>query len=111
MTAASYRLLVPHFVQNAWLDANTIVTEGQQIPVGWPPSLGCDPLNAAGVTAFAAQPPGQTPLVQSQFSNNVVGPPLTYWLRSFTPADSDGNGGDTSWRLTGLGAGLSPVFN
>lgn len=103
MTAASYRLLQPHFVNNAYSDANTIVTEGVNIPVGWPPTLATDPLNSAALTNFAAQLPGLPQLIQSQFSNNVVQPPVTHWVINPTT-------GTTKWSLSGLGIGLTPVF-
>jgi hypothetical protein len=101
---ASYRLLVPHWIEDAYLEANTIVTEGVNIPVGWKPTLGCEPLNSAGLSAFAAQPPGLCPLIQSQFSNNVVSGPTTAWVG--TPQAE----GCTKWQLTGLGASLAPIF-
>lgn len=103
---ASYRLLQPHWINDAYLEANTTATDtgaNANIPVGWKPTLACEPLDSGGLTNFYAQPPGRPPLIQSQFQTNVIQPPTTFWLG--TPA-----GSCTKWQLQGLGKNLAPIF-
>jgi hypothetical protein len=102
---ASYRLLAPHFVGSRYLEADSVVVEGVDIPVGWVPSLSVDPLDGDAAQKFWNQLPG--PLLSdsefawpggSRFSNVSKPAPVTYWKK----IDND------TFILTGLGASLGP---
>jgi hypothetical protein len=102
---ATYRLLEDHYINDVLLEAGTTVTDtgaGAQIPVGWKPTLNCEPLDSGGLAAFYAQPPGLAGLVRAQWTTQAVNPAVTYWVATPGPV--------TSWSLTGLGSGLAPVF-
>src|SRR5262245_30995536 len=57
---ASYRLISDHYVNGGLLWAGSIVSEGVEIPVGWRPTLACDPQDSDGLQKFfdAGPPPG-----------------------------------------------------
>jgi hypothetical protein len=78
-------------------EAGEVLTEGQNIPVGWEPVAGLvDPLNSSAVLAYHATRPTPPPA-----DCKIV--PQTYWvIQQSLPAC-------TLWTLTGLGAGLDPV--
>jgi hypothetical protein len=50
--AASYLLLVPHYLASGYAPAGTVVTEGREIPIGWVPTAAVDPLNAEAIQAY-----------------------------------------------------------
>lgn len=102
---ASYRLLADHYVGGRYLEADSIVTAGVDVPVGWIPSLSVDPLDGDAAQQFWNQMPGPL-LGDSEFAwpggsrrSNVFKPaPVTYWKK----IDND------TFILTGLGASLGP---
>ena len=105
ITGGKYRLLLPHWLNNTYYDANSIITEGVDVPFGWVPTLAVDPLTTTAVQAFFnAGPRGGGQYEDLNMTNtfraafNVLMPPVTYWKQS---------GG--FWTLTGLGATLGPV--
>jgi hypothetical protein len=101
---ASYRLLVDHYIGDRYLEADSVVTEGRDIPVGWVPSLSVDPLDSDAVQKFWNQLPG--PLLCEEFAwpggsrrSDVSKPaPAIYWRK----IDND------TFILTGGGASLGP---
>ena len=111
LVAAQYLLLRPHWINNTYYDAGTVLTEGSLytagvLPTNWVPTLAVDPLNTRAVNAFYAVGPRRggyyedinwwayiiTPL-------NPMIQAVTYWK------NTSGN----TWVLTGLGANLPPV--
>ena len=112
--AAVYRLLAPHLVNNVYLDAGSIVTEGKELPIGWKPTHAVDPQNSDGVLALWQAGPREdgranaTPTlgdygIRGQFSNVFIAPPLVYWRPFQTPNTNN------LFILTGAGAALGPV--
>ena len=52
---ASYRLLAQHYIGTRLLEAGEVVSDvgvGAALPSDWPPTLGCDPLDADAVEKF-----------------------------------------------------------
>jgi hypothetical protein len=106
---ASYFLLQPHYINDNYYQAWTVVTEGREIPFGWPPTLMVDPLNAQAVAAFYAagprtgyQGPGYDWQGWQNFDINrqaAIQKPITHWFEA-----SPG-----MFKLTGLGVALPPV--
>jgi hypothetical protein len=107
VTAAQYRLLLPHILNNIYYDANSIISEIVDVPIGWVPTLAVDPLNARAVQQFYNAGPraggtyedlNMTDTIRTSF--NVLQSPVTYWKQS-------GN----FYTLTGLGVtfGYGPV--
>jgi hypothetical protein len=102
---ASYRLLAPHFVGDRYFEADSIVVEGVDLPLGWIPSLSVDPLDADAAQKFWNQVPGPM-LSDSEFawpggSRWSIGSkpaPATYWKK----IDND------TFQLTGIGTSLGP---
>jgi hypothetical protein len=93
---AQYLALTSIPLVSGAFDAGDLLTEGQNIPVGWVPTPAVDPLNDAAVAAFHAIRP-EAPPAARQFD------PQTFWeVAELLPSC-------TLWRLTGLGAGLDPV--
>jgi hypothetical protein len=103
-----YKLILPHYLNQGYLPAGAIITEGGAIPFGWVPTLAVDPLNSAAVSAFYAAGPrsisyedlnrwaASNPQDQLPIPSPVQ--PVTFWKQN-------GN----FYSLTGLGAGLPPI--
>jgi len=103
---ALYRFLsdcsVGQFVYPAGTEASTS-DAGGTLPANFPPNGNMEPLDQAALTAFYSQGPQSLGLVRAQWTTQAVNPPATYWKGTATA-------GATSWQLTGLGAGLAPIF-
>jgi hypothetical protein len=102
---SQYRFLQDASVGQLYYEAGTIASTadvGGTLPSGWKPNGDVDPLDTAAVNAFWAMGPQPLGLVRAQFSTQAVNPPVTAWIATPGPV--------TSWRLTGLGAGLGAVF-
>jgi hypothetical protein len=108
--SAQYRLLCPHYLNGVMMVADDIVTEGVNVPNGWVPTLACDPLNSAAVSAYYAAGPRSTAYeANPTFGGAIWGtwknggfppaPPATSWVRA----------GTNLWKLNGLGANLPVV--
>lgn len=105
---AQYRLLSDHYLVSGYTVAGSIITEGKEIPFGWPPSQAVDPLNAGAIRAFwnlglqvitgdfFIYTTGPTIYRETQ---GVI-PPITYWVA--VP------GQPNTYILTGPGAALGP---
>jgi hypothetical protein len=53
VTVRQYRLLVPHYLALiGYAEAGLIVTEGIEIPVGWIPTLACEPLTTGAIQSY-----------------------------------------------------------
>lgn len=101
-TPAQYRLLVPHYVSNGYYITGTIVTEGIEIPFGWPPTIAVEPLNQPAIQAYWNQ--GPKPLTDSEAYRDFypffqIYHRSIYWL----PTGIQGQ-----FQLTGAGASLGP---
>jgi hypothetical protein len=96
--AASYILLVPHFVGGSLLPAGTLVTEGSQIPVGWIPTLACDPQDSTAIQNYWNAGPQSGAEPNRDFYPWVPVKSTTYW----TPVP----GTQGYWQLTGAGTSL-----
>jgi hypothetical protein len=104
---AQYRLLADHWIGQFYFAAGTMASTsdvGGLLPANWTPSGNSEPLDTDAVNAFWNAGPQLLGLVRSQFSNQYVAPPVTYWLAQ--PQDT----APTKWTMTGLGAGLAPIF-
>jgi hypothetical protein len=110
--AAQYRLLAPHYVNNVYYEANTIVTAGKEVPLGWPPTSACDPLNQEGINALWALGPREmiaanAPAaagdygIRSRWTDVPVTPAAVRWV----PAHSGPNP-NNEFVLTGPGSTL-----
>ena len=69
---ARYRLLGPHFINTGYVEANTIITEGIDVPSGWVPSNMCEPLDQDGANKFFQAGVRLPALIRVQ-------PPQCYW--------------------------------
>jgi hypothetical protein len=84
---AQYRLLKPHFINNAYLERGQVVTEGVEIPIGWFPTAAVDPLNALACAAFANAGPNSSIWEDlNQFDNHAFDgtqytKPATWWQK------------------------------
>jgi hypothetical protein len=104
---AKYRLLADHYVGGRYLEADSIVTTGIELPLNWVPSLSVDPLDSDAVSAVFNGLPG--PLLPEVFAwpggsrwSNVDKPaPSTYWRKAGTDVSA----------LTGSGASLGLRVN
>jgi hypothetical protein len=109
---AMYRLLTPHMLQPQgtrgffYRERGEIITEFTDVPIGWVPTLAVEPLNAIAVTAYYNAGPRALAYEDvAQWANSLstaFAPaikPVTFWVKI-------GN----QYQLTGLGAGLAPVF-
>ena len=108
---ANYRLLAPHYIGTRYFEAGEVVSDtgaGALLPAGWPPTLGCDPLDADAIQKLWDVGPGLVAGARSWLAlgywgqqggrwTGGVGPPLIYW-QAF---DDEGR-----WILTGAGASL-----
>lgn len=102
---AQYRLLADHYFEaTGSFPAGTVVTEGNQIPVGWIPSIASEPLNAQAIQNYwNAGPRGKMDAEPSRSIFDSIGAyfvqlaPVIYWAR--VP-------GTTLFQLTGAGASL-----
>ena len=98
-----YRLLKAHYLVSGWFDVDTIVTEGREIPFGWVPTLGVDPLNATAVQNFWNVGPRSYATYEdvNEFENATKSKsmPVTYWKQV---------SGTKTYVLTGLGTGFPP---
>jgi hypothetical protein len=105
---AVYRLLVDHFVKNAFLPAGTIVSDtgpGAQLPPAWVPTPGTDPLDADATQKFWLAGPGSPGPFRTQFTGINIGVPTTWWK------PVPGTASPTRmFQLTGLGSTLPPVL-
>jgi hypothetical protein len=113
--AASYRLCADHYVGGAFLQAGITVTEGKEIPIGWPPTTACDPLNSeaiqnlwnvgpgAMIGANAPDAQGIWGIQSGRWVGVNVPPPVVRWK----PA-----GPNNQFVLTGAGAsfGIKQAF-
>jgi hypothetical protein len=86
----SYLLLVDHYLTSGYAVAGTTITEGIDVPIGWIPTLGVDPLNAPAIQAFWNA--GPRALADSEASREfypVIGRifrrPVVYWTRTNLP--------------------------
>jgi hypothetical protein len=102
---ATYRMLQDHYIANQLLLTGTIQSTadvGGVLPTNWKPSANVDPLDAAAVNSFYALGPQPLGLVRQQLASILMFPPVTYWKATNA-------GANTSWTLTGLGAGLPAI--
>jgi hypothetical protein len=103
LTPPQYRLLKSHYLTTGWFDVDTIITEGMDVPIGWIPTLGVDPLNPQAVTAFYNAGPRSASSYEdvNEFENATRSRtrPVTFWK----PVS-----GTHTYTLTGLGIGLPP---
>ena len=88
---ALYRMLQAHDIGGVYYEAGSIAS----LPADWTPTPNVEPLDTDALTAFYAAGPTQR-----------GGGGQTYWLASPVP----GNSSCMSYQLTGLGAGLPPIF-
>jgi hypothetical protein len=107
---SQYRFLSDHWIGGQYYPAGTTASTadviGGSLPVGWVPSGAVDPIDAPALAAFFnAGPQGPLNPVRTQFTGIDVVPPITAWkpvAGTATPT--------RTYRLTGLGAALPPVF-
>ena len=101
LNPATDLLLVPHYLASGYAEAGTVVTEGQNIPLGWIPTAACDPQGSAAIQAFWNV--GPRPISGGEYSRDfypwVPLKPVVYWQFY------DDEGG---YILTGAGAALGP---
>jgi hypothetical protein len=91
--------------QAATADVAATATVPNTLPVGWVPnSAACEPVDAAGLTAFYAAPIHVPGLARQQFSTVFPLAPVTFWKGTATPGS-----GTTSYQLQGLGINLAPI--
>lgn len=91
---ASYRLLAPHYINNALLPAGSVVSTGVELPDAWVPAPNCEPLDADSLAQFYVQGPVLPSMTMT------VARPATAW----------GQIGNGFFALTGLGSALAPVW-
>jgi hypothetical protein len=106
--AASYLLLVPHYIGGSLLPAGTIVTEGGAIPIGWVPTAAVDPLNAQAIQNYFNA--GPQSVAGGEYSRDY------YWSQPITKDEPGVKPPQVQWRqvsghagayqLTGAGASL-----
>lgn len=101
-TPAQYVLLVPHYINDGYYPAYTTVTEGVELPFGWPPTLAVEPLNAPAIQNYWNQ--GPKPMTDAQpykefFPFFQTYKRSVYWLPTGIPGQ---------FQLTGNGAALGP---
>lgn len=112
---ARYRALADISLGSNWpyAQAGTILVDGPggNIPDGWVPPGCVEPLDASAATAFwqaGVQLPGR---VISQWTNQVVPPPLTKWVPIPDKPDPTGRVIPSGlYQLTGLGGGRQAQF-
>jgi hypothetical protein len=105
---AKYRFLQDHYIGNLYFSAGTTASTsdvGGLLPANWVPTPNVDPLDTPAVEAFYAAGPNKIvpqpgPCLFATYA------PATYWVWAAVP----GNSSVLKFSLTGLGAGLSPVF-
>jgi hypothetical protein len=99
---ASYRLLEDHYLATGYYAAESIITEGAEIPFGWPPSRAVDPQNAQAIQAFWNAGPSRGAPIYSSTPNlyraMAIRVPSVYWTA--VPGDPG------AFILTGAGAAL-----
>jgi hypothetical protein len=104
---SSYRFLQDHSVGGIYYQAGTIastVDVGGTLPVNWPPTGACDPLDAPAVAAFYQMGPQLGALIRQQWVGLPVTAGVTRWVVNPQPT-LPGNPG-REYVLTGLGSGL-----
>jgi len=103
--AATYRLLVDHYILNTYLLANTTVTEGIEVPLGWVPTIAAEPLNTTAIQNYWNAGPSGVSSAQygiDYFSAPFfLGPPTRVGVFWQQIAGSAGR-----FQLTGAGASL-----
>lgn len=107
VVGGQYKCLVPHYIGGTFYEARSILIEGRDIPFGWVPTLGVDPLNTPALLAFykAGPRPSNPYQWESNYQNYVpssitsaIPKPITYWV-PVSPG---------LWALTGIGTLLPP---
>jgi hypothetical protein len=105
-TISTYRFFQDAYIGGLYFQAGSVASTqdvGGLLPTGWSPGPYVDPLDAGAVAAFYAA--GPRPVIfQFGTLSFQVSPPKTYWRATPIPGS-----GFTSFQLTGLGAGLSPI--
>jgi hypothetical protein len=99
-----YRFLQDHYIGNLYYSAGSTARTADvcgSLPTGWVP----DPLDTAAVNAFYAAGPNKR-VPQFGTLSFQVAPPATYWIATPVP----NNSAVMQFSLSGLGAGLSPIF-
>jgi hypothetical protein len=97
---ASYILLLPHYLaQGGYTPAGTTVTEGGAIPVGWRPTIACDPQNSQAIQNYWNAGPMSG--AELNFLACPQPKPQIYWQP--IPGSTSG-----AYQLTGAGASLGP---
>lgn len=79
---STYRFCSDHVVGAFFYPAGTTAQTadvGGSLPVGWPPSAQCDPLDAAAVQAFWNVGPQLLGPVIGRWVGQSVAPPITRW--------------------------------
>lgn len=94
---AQYRLYCDHYM-DVYLEANSIITTGLEVPDSWIPSQNVDPINEGAIRAFWDA--GPRPVIDGAFGyqngrhvNTMIPRPVIYWIPS-----------GTQYILTGAGA-------
>jgi hypothetical protein len=103
---AVYLLLVPHYLASGLAPAGTVVTEGANIPVGWVPTVACDPQNVSATHQYWKA--GSGPVAGAEFSQDYYGsaPLIQRPIVNWGPLGPLG-----AYQLTGPGAVLGAKSN
>lgn len=102
---AQYRLLAKHYFEaTGYFPAGTIVTEGNQIPVGWVPSIASEPLNDQAIAAYwSAGPRGKLDAENNRAVFDSIG---AYFIQLAPQIYWQNIQGTSMFQLTGAGASL-----
>jgi hypothetical protein len=100
---AAYLLLVPHYLLTGYAPAGTVVVEGGAIPVGWVPTLACDPQGQTAIQNFwnAGPPEDAEPNRDLYWSAPPIQKAAVFWVQV----------GPRAYQLTGAGASLGVKAN
>lgn len=112
---AVYYLLEDHVISGQYFYAGSVVAEGIDVPIGWPPTPNVDPLNTSAVQEFYQAGPQLQGLTRTQWQAIPVARPVTYWIAvggsgGFSPGFGPGFqhvSYPPAWVLTGLGSNQS----